>query len=112
MLNSLNKAWPSSDFFQGVATFSGGGGQKHTICLIKYYFHPKKLKNILFWPAKGGKCPLLPSPADAHEVKLCWVRFCKVAITSTAIMHSYFPRDRYGSDVPFYICFVLKGKKC
>ncbi len=32
-------------------------------------FSIKKAKNIPTWPAKGeggGKCPLLPFPADAH----------------------------------------------
>jgi len=57
---------------QDVAKFSGGGGETYYLpkkSLKTYYFLSKKLKNILFWPAKGkwGKCPLLPSPADAHD---------------------------------------------
>ncbi len=32
-------------------------------------FSPKKVKkSILFLSDKGGKCPLLPSPADAHDL--------------------------------------------
>ncbi len=53
--------WASADFFPG--------GQKHTICLKMpktYYFISKKSKNILFCHPRVGKCPLLPSPADAH----------------------------------------------
>ena len=57
-------------FFQGRAKFSRGA---------KTYYLPKKHKNRYYFSQKsqktyyfgrpgggGGKCPLLPSPADAH----------------------------------------------
>ncbi len=56
-------------FSRGGQNFPGGG-QKHTICLKIpkniLFSSKKKSKNILFWPARGVKGPLLPSPADAH----------------------------------------------
>jgi len=64
------------DFFQGRAKFSRGGGAK-TYYLPKkrlrtYYFHSKKLKNTLFWPAKGRgasapSCPPLQTPMCVCE---------------------------------------------
>jgi len=40
---------------------AGAGGQKHTI------FFQKSRKTYYFVRLREGKCPLMPSPADAHE---------------------------------------------
>jgi len=62
--NSLS--WASADFFPGEGKIFQGG-QKHTICPKNILFSSKKVKkNKIFWPARGVKGPLLPSPADAH----------------------------------------------
>jgi len=56
-------------FSQGRANFSGGLGQTFPKkCLKTYYFLSKKVKKrfILAGQGGGGKCPPLPSPADAH----------------------------------------------
>jgi len=61
--------------------FSRGGGQNFPggsktyylpkKCLKTYYFHSKKSKNILFWPAKGGgQVPPLPLPCRRP-----WIQF-------------------------------------
>jgi len=58
-------------FFQGRSKFSRGGAKTYYLpkkCLKTYYFHSKKSKNILYWPAKGGgeasapSCPPLRTP--------------------------------------------------
>jgi len=58
-------------FFQGRAKFSRGG-QKHTICLknaLKHtIFFQKSAKTYYFGRPGGVKGPLLPSPADAHDL--------------------------------------------
>jgi len=65
------------------------------------------LKNILFWTSKGGKCPLLPSPADAHaHDKKGWpkcVNDCSFfvhawfIITRTSIAVAFRKRSDWGS---------------
>ncbi len=54
-------------FFQGRAKIFQGG-QEPTFCLKnnKKTKQQKSLKTYYFWPARGGKSPPLPSPADAH----------------------------------------------
>ena len=63
------------NFFQGRAKFSRRG-QKHTICLKSAekdtIFLKKSRKTYYFGrPGGGGKGPLLPSPADAHDYVTC-----------------------------------------
>jgi len=64
---------PQTFFFQGRAKFSRGWGAK-TYCLPKEHqkniqFISKKVKKhtILSGQGGGGKNPLLPYPADAHD---------------------------------------------
>jgi len=62
------ESWPSSDFFPGEGKIFQGG---HTISLkmpknIQFSFYKVKKHTILSGQGGGGKCPLLPSPADAH----------------------------------------------
>ncbi len=58
----------------GVRGLFSREGQEPTFCLKtmkKILFFPKKFKNILFLAGLGlGKCPPLPSPADAHGTTL------------------------------------------
>jgi len=60
--------------FRGRAKFSRGGGRggpgAKTYYLPKniLFSSKKKSKNMQFWPARGVKGPLLPSPADAHSL--------------------------------------------
>jgi len=49
--------WASADFFLGRAKFSGGRGQKHTICL-------KMTKNILFSFIKVEKCTIFAGQGE------------------------------------------------
>jgi hypothetical protein len=60
----------------GVRRLFSRGGQKHTICLkngqnilFSTLFSFKKVENhnILGGQGGGGKCPLMPSPAGAHD---------------------------------------------
>jgi len=58
-------------FSRGGQNFPGGEAKTYYLpkkYLKTYYFPLKKFKNILFWLARGGQGPLLPSPADAHGV--------------------------------------------
>jgi len=59
--------------------FPGKGTEAKTYQLPKK--HVKSQKNILFWPTRGGgKGPLLPSPADAHDA--CSIFRCTFLIVS------------------------------
>jgi hypothetical protein len=54
--------------------FQGGRGGGKNILFDgktpkKILFCQKNAKSILFWSARGGQGPLLPSPADAHGGK-------------------------------------------
>ncbi len=63
-------------FSRGGQNFPGGVKTYYwpKKCLKTYYYHSKKSKNILFRPARGGgKCPLLPSPADAYDSSSCFL---------------------------------------
>ncbi len=77
----LEQSFPTGDHGRPQTFFPGKGKI--------YYFLSKKSKNILFWPAKGGKCPLLPSPADAHAGDP-WVLWVATAIATRRAANLFF----------------------
>ncbi len=71
------KTWASADFFPGEGKIFQGGAKTYYLPkkhLKTFYFPLKKVKKHTFLASQGGggKGPLLPSPADAHEWKYSW----------------------------------------
>ena len=52
------QAWASADFFPGEGKIFLGGGQKHTICLKRYFFASEKVKKHTIFAGQGGQEPV------------------------------------------------------